>query len=43
MPDEKTGPKSGTSTIASGDASGTVDESELKDGQRRKGGQDVEP
>ncbi|HWH07715.1 MAG TPA: hypothetical protein VNX21_00850 [Candidatus Thermoplasmatota archaeon] len=42
MPHPKSGPKSGTSTIAGGDASGEVDETELKEGQRRKGGQDVQ-
>ena len=42
MPDEKTGPKSGTSSIARGDAGASVNEKDLKDGERRRGGQDVE-
>ena len=42
MPEEKTGPKSGTSSIASGKAGASVDERDLKEGERRRGGQDVE-
>ena len=42
MPEEKTGPKSGSSSIARGDAGASVSEKDLKEGERRRGGQDVQ-